>query len=113
MPQEVGLEDERQLLRVLALGRSFSKGPLALKCRVRNLFGMLTALMCPSHGSSLFMNLGEGICLGQARPVCPLCSTVGQSHGAWMVCLKLEPNPAQINLSSVSARTYSHPCHSK
>ena len=36
-------------------------------------------------------------------------STLGQGHGAWTVCLKLEPNPTQINLSSASARTFSHP----
>ena len=78
-------------------------------CRVRTSLECWQ-LWCESgHMVLFFMNLGEGICLGQVRPGVSSRSTVGQSHGAWMVCLKLEPNPAQINLSSVSARTYSHP----
>lgn len=45
-----------------ALGRSFSKGPLALNVQGQNLFGMLTALSESGHMVLLFfMNLGEGI----------------------------------------------------
>lgn len=110
-PRRWAWEDEGQLLRrVLGLGQSFSKGPLALNVQGQNLFGMLAALMWVwPHGSSFFMNLEEGICLGRVRPDVSSHSPVGQSHGAWMVCLKLEPNPTQINLSSASARTCSHP----